>query len=658
MVAVALLIENTSALRLARVMATTTPRPTARSYAAPAHLREGEGVVLAVDPALVLESTADIINLILILGTGTLPPNPVNIRFTAPGLRPVTMRFTAPFTLTPRLAPALTDLTISAPGIPGGTIAGRLNRAAGVVTAAERLRVTLAIGDPGGAFQGVVYWGVTFHMDFVPSIAGGAFFWTIAESVVDESHSFVSPWLWVLAAAAAVATVVTAGIASGSAVATGGLIAAAIFAAVFAGVWFAQVVGYAVLQSVVSTGLSRSITLIPSLAGPGGIPPLGTTLVPPEIIGLLPGPVTFRRVAFDDLVVGGSLPPPDAAVHLQARDLSAAAGEAFDLDAVRVVAGVSADHIPLGADLLWWNAAGALALQNGPATGVAVVRADSLLAIRESDLASLPFLAGLWLDRGSVPPFDSPPPADTRDFPVRPLFLGVRTSEGRLAKCAVWRDASDRLHVQAVTYATQLPHLAVSQSRIATRGEEIDRGWSPVVRAEYVRYSAAWRFGFRANWSRLQAPVTFTWFVNDREVRTRASFFLPSTAWMTAEVADGELSVSTPMGEPASIEVRAEARDTFGLELIETVSLATDGTVTHYGESDIAWVQRQFRALAPLESLPYRLPLDLGDPAEAAAAITRPYELALSDAVQAGMGFSVDDARAFAGLAPIDDGRT
>lgn len=671
---VALLIESNT--RLQRVGLHVVPeRPDPANYVT-RHLGEREDFTLLVDSNVLFAAMAHLLTELFVFGTATFTPSgtPYSLAFfPSADTRPSTRnrpegRFVVPGSLVPAsLRPDLSDglrmMQITAPGIaPRNAMVRRMDLALDYVTHdSSRLRFTMRLTDPNDV-AGVI-WGIEAYLEWTPTTLNGQFIWQLyappgaSPVTITERYAGASAFWWLVAAAAFVAAAASFGAASGAAVAAAATVITGIAVASFIVTVIAGTIA-AVLTGVSLPLLGSALEALTTPPGPGStgftIPPLGTSLIPPEILTWFGGPVRFLRAVLDDLTVTGQLPPPDVAAHAEARDLAATDGQAFDLDTARILSGVTPSTIPLGADLLWWNAGGTLSLQNGPATGAAVLRAESLVQIREEALAAVTFPARLWLDIGSIPRFDSPPPADTTGLPVRPLFLGVRTSEGRFAKCAIWRDLSDRLHVQFATYETLVPRLAISQSRTATRGDEVERGWDPAVRAEYVRYRAAWRFDFRASWDRLPRPVTLTWFLNGVEVRDRIRILLPSMAVMGAEVVDGVLSVSTPTGEPASIEVRAVARDALGLELQTTVTIETDGTVTDYGESDLLWAQRQLRAVTPFEAVPFRPPLDMGDPA---ASVTRSPESAFTDAINAGMGFSVDDARAFVGLGPIDGGR-
>jgi hypothetical protein len=337
--------------------------------------------------------------------------------------------------------------------------------------------------------------------------------------------------------------------------------------------------------------------------------------------------------------------------------LSAAIGEAFDLDAGTVETHISMGRIPAGADLIWWNAGGSFVVETAPAAGAVRSTSDSFSAMRFDQLQGLTF-APLSVPAMSIPVFDSPPPLNTSGLPVRPLLLGVRTTEGRIAKCALWRDRSDRLHIDFVTYVSPVPRLGIPYSRSSRRGVEVERGWSELVRADYVRYQASFRFAFRAVWERLQDPVVIRWFINGTEI-ARTGFLTispepivrleePPPALLSYEAAATTLTVETRMGEAVAFEVSAIARDALGLEVRRAAFISVDGTVTEYGDSDWLWVQHQLRAITLLDESAYRLPLDMGDP----ALIPSPAEYVLATALQTGMGFSVTEALTSVGLKP------
>lgn len=649
-VVVAFLIENTTTLR-SGMLPPTAPNPA--TYAT-RQLRRGEGIAVVVQPNLLLEAMAAAVNLLLNLGTsnpifippGTAPP-PASLMFLTAARLPT--RFAAPFTLRPGLPAAITDLTITAPGVAPRT--ARVQRLNGTIVGG-RLRLTIALSDPGD-WAGIV-WGFQGFIDWNPSISSGAFVWSITPPVVQSSYVHVSAFWWIVEGVLIVATIVTGGIAGSVAAGTGVAIALTTIAAT------------ALVSSVVLGGILEAIQIVVSnimttaLGGVGGVargvPPIGTTLIPAELTALF-GPLSARRALLDDLVVAGELPPPDAEVHMRARNLSAAIGEAFDLDAGTVETHISMGRIPAGADLIWWNSGGSFVVETAPAAGAVRSTADSFSAMRFDQLQGLTF-APLRVPAMSIPVFDSPPPLNTSGLSVRPLLLGVRTTEGRIAKCALWRDRSDRLHIDFVTYVSPIPRLGIPYSRSSRRGVEIERGWSDVVRADYVRYQASFRFAFRAVWERLQDPVVIRWFINGTEIAHTGFLTIspepivrleePPPARLSYEAAATTLTVETRMGEAVAFEVSAIARDALGLEVRRAAFISVDGTVTEYGDSDWLWMQHQLRAITLLDESAYRLPLDMGDP----ALIPSPAEYVLATALQAGMGFSVTEALDSVGLKP------
>jgi len=648
-VVVAFLIENTTTLR-SGMLGPTAPNPA--TYAT-RQLRRSEGIAVVVQPNLLLEAMAAAVNLLLNLGTSSIPvppgtpPPPASLMFLTAA--PLRSRFAAPFTLRPGLPAAITDLTITAPGVAPRT--ARVQRLNGTIVGG-RLRLTIALSDPGD-WAGIV-WGFQGFIDWNPSVSSGAFVWTITPPVVQSSYVHVSAFWWIVEGVLIVATIVTGGIAGSVAAGAGVAIALTTIAAV------------ALVSSVVLGGILEAIQIVVSnimttaLGGVGGVtrgvPPIGTTLVPPELTALF-GPLSARRALLDDLVVAGELPPPDAEVHMRARDLSAAIGEAFDLDAGTVETHISMGRIPAGADLIWWNAGGSFVVETAPAAGAVRSTSDSFSAIRFDQLQGLTF-APLSVPAMSIPVFDSPPPLNTSGLPVRPLLLGVRTTEGRIAKCALWRDRSDRLHIDFVTYVSPIPRLGIPYSRSSRRGAEIERGWSDLVRADYVRYQASFRFAFRAVWERLQDPVVIRWFINGTEIAHTGFLTIspepivrleePPPARLSYEAAATTLVVETRMGEAVAFEVSAIARDALGLEVRRAAFISVDGTVTEYGDSDWLWVQHQLRAITLLDESAYRLPLDMGDP----ALIPSPAEYVFATALQAGMGFSITEALTSVGLKP------
>ncbi|HEV3485750.1 MAG TPA: hypothetical protein VG106_10105, partial [Vicinamibacterales bacterium] len=106
-------------------------------------------------------------------------------------------------------------------------------------------------------------------------------------------------------------------------------------------------------------------------------------------------------------------------------------------------------------------------------------------------------------------------PASNRGMPHDAAVLAVRTSEGRYAKAALWRDSGGRLHVRFRTYAGGIG-LGLSAVWQTSRGEAVTSGTVGLV--SYVDYQVARTGLFRIEGGPLVAPVSTTWYWNGEEL--------------------------------------------------------------------------------------------------------------------------------------------
>lgn len=227
----------------------------------------------------------------------------------------------------------------------------------------------------------------------------------------------------------------------------------------------------------------------------------GMTILPPELTDKFGSITDVLEVEFDDLVVGGDVRGPrrDNVVS-EGTNVVLQLGDRIDLDhGVVARLPTTPAGFPLEADLIWRREPFVIGGLSGVNTAVAArfapdaLTAPPLVFVPDSPPPSLGTLAPLggarvlavarsfWalsehdlegiafpVHRGNAIAGSnivvSPDP-----YPFGSTVFVVRTTAGRLAKCVVWRDTQDRLHLSYVTYDTWQP-VAVAARWTTTLG--------------------------------------------------------------------------------------------------------------------------------------------------------------------------------------------
>jgi hypothetical protein len=165
------------------------------------------------------------------------------------------------------------------------------------------------------------------------------------------------------------------------------------------------------------------------------------------------------------------------------------------------------------------------------------------------------------------------------------IVLGVKTSQGRLAKVRAWRNLTDisRLHLSWTTYDTPIPALD-----IALRWSVLQRGESfTYINGNFAtctRYEVSRRCTIEA-WPKLVVfPVNYQWCLCG-QVLTEGSGKVAHAGGSIAYTLTGrELVLETGMAESVDCELCVSAIDSRGRELFTCVPLQSDPTDTNCGK--------------------------------------------------------------------------
>jgi hypothetical protein len=214
----------------------------------------------------------------------------------------------------------------------------------------------------------------------------------------------------------------------------------------------------AIIGGLVAAGLAPALGAIAGVVGGAltainGLGPLQ-----------LPGPVGsiglgLSACSIDDLTLTGVFLYDDLAARRSAGALSGAGGTLFDLDAGMTQSGTT---IVPGVDLRWWSSQ--LITTNG-ARLVPLQRAFEHVTF--SDLQGLTYNWGS-LGAGQIP--DRAVAGSTAH-----VAIGVRTDEGRYAKCKVWRTGAT-IGLEYVTYAQAPAAIGLLVERTITARTVVDSG--------------------------------------------------------------------------------------------------------------------------------------------------------------------------------------
>lgn len=334
----------------------------------------------------------------------------------------------------------------------------------------------------------------------------------------------------------------------------------------------------ALVVGVIAGAAAAAAALVgPTLAGVRGA--LGNLfLLPPDLTSRFGTLSLIGDPVIDDLrmrgVMTGNAPHPARA---SAADQILEVGQRIDLDRGVVL---ESHEEPMEADLEWNEDTLILGRRRGGSAGVPI----SVYAIHSQNAARLSMLAlhffaitehdvenviypggGSGISGFSIPVSDHEP--------LSPRVFAVRTTAGRYAKCAAWRDSHGRLHLRYHTYDTPLPltlqsHWTNRRGAVVASGDSVFASWTDyeVERTGHVTAVPT---------SRLVPPITYRWFWNGAQIS--GSGTLAGTS-ATYSVSGASIDIMTAMGTPLAGELCAEATDHHGVAVDACAEFNLPGT--------------------------------------------------------------------------------
>lgn len=351
------------------------------------------------------------------------------------------------------------------------------------------------------------------------------------------------------------------------------------------------VAGGAIALAIVAVGDLIISTLLGAAAGAvsGALGTLGATgmkLLPQELTDTFGGLSGIDQFEFDDLTVGGPVKKPATNVLHEGFDIVLNIGDRFDLDRGIVF---RAGAVPVGgeldADLIWRSEPlvneASMAMVAPSSGGCATSPAEMLRRInvgvqlpqlewygtnrslsplgsarvvaltgtsfwslteREAKAVSYPGALGVRIAGSSLPESSTAYPPGTRVFVAR-------TTAGRFAKCAAWKDGGGSLHLAYATWDTPLP-LNIRTQWAVTRGPEIA---SPQAFAHTYQVSRHGSFeaqlGTWLPWIFGLPEPTSEWFWNGVRLQDSGTLSDGTTQF---EVDGKYCRLTTAMGKPLS----------------------------------------------------------------------------------------------------------
>jgi hypothetical protein len=407
-------------------------------------------------------------------------------------------------------------------------------------------------------------------------------------------------WVWLLAGLLALVFAIIGGIlgaiAGGILGATGGGPLGALLGGI-AGLMVGVVAG-AVLAIVIVLPvllLSEVLDLAPDVLNQLGNLPI----IPDDIKNVFGALDLVGEIVIDDLqVFGRVIVPTPKPPRAEGIDVILKPGDMFDLDRGILLPLAENPGIQLDADIAWTAGhhgpfplplpfpmplPGKLGSLKVPgivrkgATSLLELAGASYQALTENDLLQLRFPRNSSIIAG-----DTLPLSDT-GMPRDGSVFAVRTSEGRVAKCAGWRDSRGRLHLRFKTFDTPVP-LTMRSTWTSSRGAVVGTGNSGLV--SYTDYEVARQGVVRAETNGMRAPLQYRWLLDGREVTgssvLRGSLTdlhgLSGKRAVTIRVSGARCEISTPMGVAFSGELCVEVTDAGGYKVAICRTLDLPGT--------------------------------------------------------------------------------
>jgi hypothetical protein len=278
--------------------------------------------------------------------------------------------------------------------------------------------------------------------------------------------------------------------------------------------------------------------------------------LPVGLLNFLGGSAAFTPpLLFDDLSVPFTLPGADAVPELhRVSAVSVPYGQVIDLDTATVE---PFNDLDTTGDLAW--GIGGIPSLDTTRGGRMVRLSQPFESITHEQLQSWVTGASQVVDGSAIPmmlPFGEPP---------SPLVLGVRTTEHRYAKVAVWRDGF-RLLLRYVTFDTLRANVRIHGGdepwvRVRTV-QDPDTPGTPLLEAQH-HFRDAYQGAFRAIVHEMVAPIEFNWSLASR--RVVGSGVLPLDSGDVGFVVEGDhCQLTTELGMDLDADLLCTASDACG----------------------------------------------------------------------------------------------
>jgi hypothetical protein len=289
----------------------------------------------------------------------------------------------------------------------------------------------------------------------------------------------------------------------------------------------------------------------------------GTGLFPITLpLGPTASGLTINACLLDDLTLSADFIYTEDKPAKSARDFYADPGNAFDLDN-GLTSGTSG-ALPFGIDLTWDTGPHGLALRprGGAAIGLGVTPPFDGFALPQ--IQRLFYSSNYWVIQALIPLQAS--------GGVQPEFVfGVRTTEGRFAKCGAWRRPDDIIHFRYVTYDTETASLRITGGWKETRRESVGTG-SRINRVE-------WLGVFKAEPHNMALPIDYQWCLCGQILGQGQGSLVTDGHTLSYSVDRDKLQIRTELGKNLKCELCVSAIDDWGRELFTCVPLDRPGTV-------------------------------------------------------------------------------
>jgi len=330
------------------------------------------------------------------------------------------------------------------------------------------------------------------------------------------------------------------------------------------GALFGGIVGVVVAAVVLAIAESVVEGVANGLIASGISGALGSFAAIP--LGPIGSGIAMTSVVLDDLELRGTIVRAPTVPVRNHGGRTTATFLSFDLDA-----GTTAASAQPGTDLVWEPASG-LSTRGAARLAVTGRSYGSLDPLTISALA----LTGIALPASMIPAYVDVGPISAGSR----MAFGMRTGDGRLARCQAWIDLfSRRLNLDWVTYDNPVATLELTQRWCAH-----DRG--PVEEyiaancARCTRSEVAW-CGVIEAWPRLVPfPVDYQWCLCGQVLEEGAGEVTGAGGPISYRLTDGRLRLEGQLGEGIDCVVCVSAIDARGHELYTCLRLSKPGVET------------------------------------------------------------------------------